>query len=165
MHPLPLSTCPSHVTLCTKCELLQFEIVFRHKNNFTIKICGDSRFILQKTEKSTNDYEASSQQVKSEFASQNCHVISVSKIKTPSFPRFSIMSRTAARCYKFWNKCHQFMQCMTFAGLDTSSGLEENRSLQLAIKTEDSNHLSIIMIMYNRTLKKRNLFDGYFPLP
>ncbi len=46
----------------------------------------------------TLDYEASDHQVKSEFESQNCQVISVSKL--PSFQQFLM---AAARCFNAWN--------------------------------------------------------------
>ncbi len=86
-----------HITLCTKCEFLPF-----WNRIFTIKT-QDSTW-----QTGTYDCEASSHQVKSEFASQNYQIISVSKLRLSH--SFQWLLLVAARL-KF--KYQQFTQCTT----------------------------------------------------
>ncbi len=72
MCPVPQSMCTLHVTLCTKCEFVQFG-----NRIFTIKMWGEFRFKLDKRVPMTVKLSP----IKGQFTFQNYQVISVSELR------------------------------------------------------------------------------------
>ncbi len=105
------STCTLYLKLCTKCEFLQF---WNHTLLINVRWL---RFILMT--RWALDWEASSNQVKCEFASQNYQVISVKKLHIAHGFQWLLLI-----CYNGCNLKNNSLRNAWWTGLDTPSGLD-----------------------------------------